>query len=191
MNTFDLFSLEPGTHTLDDGTRLEVTIVKPGAFSYKSGEYTTRGYQQNTVVSATWTLPNGVEITARNTADRMTYRTFGPNDWTRRTELTKKTRVYVWSDAPFDVLEDLENRRRRPHQVYRPLTLDALRQIGLTDIKLNWSQNAGCSCGCSPGFIVTGDKPRGINIWVTLPRVPTVDDTQPGRDISSLTGECV
>lgn len=183
MNTFDLHSLVAGTHTLEDGTILKVTITQPGGFTYKSGDYEANGYTCNVVIDAEWTLPSGVHIHARNTADRTTYRKYGPADRTRRTELTKKTRVYAHADVPFNVLEDLENRGRRPHQVYRPLVLEALAQIGLTDIKLNWSQYAGCSCPCSPGFILTGDRPCGIDIWVTLPGVPTVDESKPGRKV--------
>lgn len=182
MNTLNFRTLTAGHHTLEDGTTLFVKITEPGAFSYKSGDRTISMYRYNRIIDAFWLTPSGVEIHARNTPDEATYRYNGV-DRTRRSELTKKTRVYAHADVPFNVLEDLENRGRRPHQVYRPLVIEALASIGLTDIKLNWSQHAGCTCACSPGFILTGDNPMGIHMWVTLPGVPTVDNSKPGRKV--------
>lgn len=183
---FDLNRLVVGTSTLDDGTVLTVTRTEPGSFSYKSGDYTVNGYTYNRVTDAEWVLPSGVHIHARNAADRVTYRNYRANDRTPQRELNKKPRVYAHADVPFNVLEDLENRGRRPHKVYRPLVIEALAQIGLTGVKLNWSQYAGCTCPCSPGFILTPTTQavqHGLDIWVTLPSVPTIDDAKPGRKI--------
>ena len=66
-----------------------------------------------------------------------------------------KGRVYVWP-ANESVLENLVNRHSRPIKLYRKAALQALADLGITDVKLSWSQRAGCSCPCSPGFIADG-----------------------------------
>jgi hypothetical protein len=39
--------------------------------------------------------------------------------------------------------------------------------MGLDDnAKLRWSRTAGCSCGCSPGFVVEGQY--GMDFYVTM-----------------------
>lgn len=50
----------------------------------------------------------------------------------------------------------------------------ALAEAGLDPFtKVSWSRNAGCSCGCSPGFIVQGEttalkNSRPADIFVTV-----------------------
>jgi hypothetical protein len=63
------------------------------------------------------------------------------------------TRIYV-GEVGESVFENLDNRFGRPVKEYRAAVLEALTSIGITDHKLAWSQKAGCSCGCSPGFIL-------------------------------------
>src|SRR4051812_49149160 len=70
-----------------------------------------------------------------------------------RTHLSKP-RLYVSLEGE-GVLDDFANRFDRPVRAYRPFAEAALRQLGIDYEKLAWSQKAGCSCGCSPGFIVT------------------------------------
>jgi hypothetical protein len=71
------------------------------------------------------------------------------------------TRVYFFpSDET--VLENMQNRHDRPYETYRsllPLVLMAEGVPGDVSRDAVWSQRAGCSCGCSPGFII---KRRGI-----------------------------
>lgn len=55
------------------------------------------------------------------------------------------------------VLENLANRRNRPHMEFKKEIPSILRQAGFTEdqiktAKPSWSQKCGCSCGCSPGF---------------------------------------
>jgi hypothetical protein len=68
-------------------------------------------------------------------------------------EWNSGTRIYV-SEVGESVFENLENRFGRPVKEYRAAVLEALKSIGITDHKVSWSQKAGCSCGCSPGFIL-------------------------------------
>lgn len=72
----------------------------------------------------------------------------------------RKTRVYVWPKGE-TVMDNLMNRRSRPINEFRSAAYRALSCMGvdLTRVDLKWSQKAGCSCGCSPGFIVDGYDP--------------------------------
>lgn len=70
------------------------------------------------------------------------------------------------------ILENLKNRRSRPikefkamlPQVFKGTQFESLWNEG--HIKANWSQKCGCSCGCSPGFRLTGLY--GYNIFVDV-----------------------
>jgi hypothetical protein len=71
-------------------------------------------------------------------------------------EKIKKSRVYVWVEDE-GVLDNLNNRVNRPVALWKEIALKGLREIGLTEEftgGLKWSQYAGCSCACSPGFII-------------------------------------
>lgn len=62
-----------------------------------------------------------------------------------------------------NVLEDLFNRHSRPHKLYRTLFPKIQKLLNLkAPIKATWSQYAGCSCPCSPGFIVTNCSELGL-----------------------------
>jgi hypothetical protein len=68
---------------------------------------------------------------------------------------TKKARIYV-SPQGETVLENLMGGRfTRPHQAYKALVLPLIRELYGQDLKLAWSQRAGCSCPCSPGFVAS------------------------------------
>lgn len=69
------------------------------------------------------------------------------------------TRFYV-GPAGESVLANLVYRASRPVKVYRKAATAALEAMNLTDRKLEWSRTAGCSCGCSPGFILIGSDGR-------------------------------
>lgn len=70
-------------------------------------------------------------------------------------EWNKKPRVYVYPQGE-GVWENLQNRRNRPITEFRKVAYQALAQLGYTksDVKLRWSQFAGCTCPCSPGFVM-------------------------------------
>lgn len=115
------------------------------------------------------------------------------NDGTWR-DYDKKPRCYVSGDAEFNALEDLENRTRRPHAIWRKALIQAFVEAPLLfdTSKMGWYQYAGCSCPCSPGFILPhltldlGEDGvfRRYDLYVTLHGVPTVDATKPGRPIA-------
>ena len=53
--------------------------------------------------------------------------------------------------------ENLEKRFARPHETYRAEVLPKVLKNELWLAKAYWSQNAGCACGCSPGFLLDVD----------------------------------
>jgi len=85
-----------------------------------------------------------------------------------RKDASKATRVYVWPKGE-TILENLENRRERPYTVYRKEVIPAvLAKLGLpSDTKVRWSQYAGCSCPCSPGFIIDADRGKFVSVTVS------------------------
>ena len=85
----------------------------------------------------------------------------------RRQTKWSKTRVYVWPQSE-SILENLQNRRQRPYTIWKKEVIPSvLKELGLpTNTKVRWSQYAGCSCPCSPGFII--DSNYGKDVHVTL-----------------------
>lgn len=67
----------------------------------------------------------------------------------------KRTRVYFWPEGE-SILQNLfVGRHTRPYLEFRKqLMADVLKQAGVREQKAAWSQRAGCSCPCSPGFIL-------------------------------------
>jgi hypothetical protein len=130
---------------------------------------------------AKFLLP-GAEVT-------ITERKRGSDSWR---EFSKAPRMYVWTSSEFDLAEDLMNRTRRPHtewkKIIKPLVAAYLPQLNL-DHKMTWSQHAGCTCSCSPGFILERqvvhlDDKRSVayfDVHVTLTGAPKIDPTKPGR----------
>ena len=74
-----------------------------------------------------------------------------------REKWSGKNRVYIFPKGE-SLLENLMNRKGRPYNEYRKHVMpDVLEAMGLPrHTKVKWSQYAGCSCPCSPGFIVPG-----------------------------------
>lgn len=65
-----------------------------------------------------------------------------------------KPRLYI-SPVGETILDNLVNRHSRPKDIYKKLLPEIFKQAGLPeDTKAYWSQKAGCSCPCSPGFIL-------------------------------------
>jgi len=89
----------------------------------------------------------------------------------------RKPKIY-FSIEKETILENLENRRSRPHQEYKKLIPEALKQLNIENpgYKWTWNPKAGCSmCPCSPGFtpynmssIPTNNDLVGHSIYVTI-----------------------
>lgn len=81
------------------------------------------------------------------------------------------SRVYIFHDE--NILENLENRFSRPVKFYRAEVLPQVKShiketlgIEVENLKFSWSQKAGCSCGCSPGFVIKGMAGQDIFVDV-------------------------
>lgn len=92
-----------------------------------------------------------------------------------------KSRLHVFVEGE-NVLENLENRFTRPHHQYKQLVAPILEALG---VKARWSQKAGCSCGCSPAFILDRvihlDPTRswvGHDLYITIKGAPKNDGTK-------------
>ncbi len=102
-------------------------------------------------------------------------------------EYSEKARIYVWPKGE-SVIEQFFNRRDRPTKEFRKIAMDGLKQLE-DQIKkekswaklsgLRWSRKAGCSCGCSPGFIAQGDGYTGFDVHITAeidyPKLPKIE----------------
>lgn len=64
----------------------------------------------------------------------------------------KKARVYLHIEDE-SLAENLVNRRNRPVTEWRKIVQQVLWHYNM-ETKFNWSQYAGCSCPCSPGFVL-------------------------------------
>jgi hypothetical protein len=102
-----------------------------------------------------------------------------------------KPRIYA-TQPSLDIAEDLMNRTRRPFRQWRKLVITALEEsgLGIDTTRMGWDQHAGCSCGCSPGFVldnhnsvVVGDMGfHNYDVYVVMPEgTPTVDETKAPR----------
>jgi hypothetical protein len=101
----------------------------------------------------------------------------GPNGtrgYLTRDEWDIKTRVYC-SPAGETVMENfMGGRFNRPHSELRDVVRRALRMLEVPEgTRISWSQRAGCSCPCSPGFIV--DARLHYDIFITYRVVETAD----------------
>lgn len=83
-----------------------------------------------------------------------------------RREYNSKPRVYV-SPKGETVLENFAKRTERPITTYRHAAKQALKELGIEG-QLRWSQKAGCSCGCSPGFVLSTDEDGRFDIFVEI-----------------------
>lgn len=76
-----------------------------------------------------------------------------------------KSRIYIFHPKE-TILENLQNRRQRPVTQYKEVLPQILakfkEETGYMPEKVRWSQKAGCSCGCSPGFIVDAHYNREV-----------------------------
>ena len=77
----------------------------------------------------------------------------------------KSIAYFDFSALDDSVWDQIINRRHRPFRQVRPLVEAALREAGIEFTSLRWSQHAGCSCPCSPGFRIEGGA-RGYDYWI-------------------------
>ena len=117
-----------------------------------------------------------------------------PRKWTvgmTGFRMNVRPRVQVWGDSTNEsVLENLNNRTRRPHAEYKK---HALRILAESDVefdatKMHWNQYAYCSCPCSPAFCAPKQvlkynniEYRQYDIAILVTNLGNVDYTKQGR----------
>lgn len=81
-------------------------------------------------------------------------------------EYHSKPRLYIAMERE-SVLENLMYRHDRPVTVYRKALPEIFERLRIPVVtKARWSQKAGCSCGCSPGFVL--DLPGVRDFWALV-----------------------
>lgn len=75
--------------------------------------------------------------------------------------------IYIIINSP-TVMKEIQDKKDKYQNVFRKEVLPTVFQKAKMplDTKVVWSDKAGCSCGCSPGFLITGQK--GFDIYVRL-----------------------
>ena len=77
-----------------------------------------------------------------------------------------KSRLYIDVQGE-TIMDNLMNRKSRPYQQYKALMPEIFKLLNIEPKPVTWSQYAGCSCPCSPGFIIKEDD-RGVDYWITI-----------------------
>ena len=94
----------------------------------------------------------------------------------KRRPFMPRTRMHFFPKGE-TVLDNLFNRHDRPVPEFRALVEQVVAQLPPLDPKFGterrleshrWSQRAGCSCGCSPGFILYGPGFYGYDVFVDV-----------------------
>lgn len=93
---------------------------------------------------------------------------------TQEKSKSRKTRLYIFSDiweteigkAATDDAEVVAEINKVMVRRFREALPEILKQAGIPEAKASWSWKAGCSCGCSPGFIL--DKGYGMDIFADV-----------------------
>lgn len=94
-------------------------------------------------------------------------RTYRPGE---SREYFSQPRVYFWEDGE-TILDHLVNRRAEPYRLVRKALDSILQDLGVSFAKARWSQRAGCSCPCSPGFVLDGASLNGqhaFDVFLTI-----------------------
>lgn len=94
--------------------------------------------------------------------------------FSRKEKPSDKPRIYFWDETKEASIAEMFMQRYTPREVFLPHIEDILEPLGMTrelktstlrNVKVSWSQHAGCSCPCSPGFIVD-NRAYGFDIHV-------------------------
>lgn len=56
--------------------------------------------------------------------------------------------------------------RRRALKATKAQVTELLAALGETTAEATFSRTAGCSCGCSPGFVIKGSRFGNVDLWV-------------------------
>ena len=84
----------------------------------------------------------------------------------------KYGRLHVFHKGEPILPDNLINRHYRPYELYRKVILPVVKEaLDIDDaITFKWDIRAGCSCPCSPGFVIK-DYYKNIDVVVSgMPR---------------------
>lgn len=87
----------------------------------------------------------------------------------KETSKSSKTRLYISSDiwkTEIGKAATSAEINRVVIRRFRKVLPEILKQAGIPEATAVWSWKAGCSCGCSPGFIL--DKGYGVDIFAAV-----------------------
>lgn len=95
-------------------------------------------------------------------------------------DFRKTPRIYIWVKN-YNPIHDIGTGERynKPYRDIRPMLPEILTKLGINPdgLKFRWSRYAGCTCPCSPGFIVSGYVPKSsedyFDIHIEYEHVPT------------------
>ena len=100
-----------------------------------------------------------------------------PNN--ERISIAKKSRIYIFIKGE-TILQNLFDRFSRPYDEYKTKVIPSLMKkikkefplqySHIKDDKWSWNQRAGCTCGCSPGFVGSSFSNYEIFVDVKLIR---------------------
>lgn len=109
-----------------------------------------------------------------------------------RKDYGKSSRVYVsgepkpaWAHPPFTFKGENPNMdlawkayNQEELRLQRAILEPALRaaELGFLLEGIKWSRRAGCSCGCSPGWIAPASQSRNFHVTVKLGMLPEVQE---------------
>ena len=83
----------------------------------------------------------------------------------------KTSKVYVHPTNE-TIAENLIMRRSRNVELYKKIATACLPKFSIYFESMRWSQKAGCSCGCSPGFVFSSNYDRRYyNVYVSYKKV--------------------
>lgn len=95
----------------------------------------------------------------------------------KREPFKDATKLYIWTEGE-TLMENLMNRRSRPHTYYKkeiiPAVMEEIRKKfpkeaeDIINGEWGWRQKCGCSCPCSPGFIQTKNQRGRYSISVNV-----------------------
>jgi hypothetical protein len=97
-------------------------------------------------------------------------------DIEKRGRRSIKPRMYFFPVGE-GIMDQLFNRHNRPVKEFKKLVTLALVEAGCElsaakEVKARWSQYAGCSCPCSPGFILdmAGTQDFYVDVEIPFPK---------------------
>lgn len=109
------------------------------------------------------------------------------------------TKLYISDEITKNPLEDMFTgyRYNRPYQFYKLWVNEVLVEVfksagyAARPWKLKWAQRCGCSCPCSPGFLLVDEWGYYQNlcfttIWINIDRMMPTNQVEQGMSIEAV-----